>query len=113
MLPTNLNRTAYEVLGIPTTATQDDVAKAHRTLMRKFHPDLNPHADQNHAKTINEAFDNLKNAAARDTYNASLRHAPTGNTGDTDAATPGDEQPYIPAGDLFDYADTKNKKRKK
>ncbi len=54
----------YSVLGVPTTATEDEIKKAYRDLARKYHPDNyhdNPLADlaQEKMKEINEAYDAL------------------------------------------------------
>ena len=40
----------YAILGIPRTATPDEVRKAHRKLARKHHPDLNPGDKEAEAK---------------------------------------------------------------
>ena len=34
-------RDYYEILGVPRTATQDDLKKSYRRLAKKFHPDVN------------------------------------------------------------------------
>jgi len=35
-----LSKNPYKVLNLPKTATLDDLAKAYRTLARKYHPDV-------------------------------------------------------------------------
>ena len=55
-------RDPYQVLGVPSTATDEEVKKAYRDLARKYHPDNyhdNPLADlaQEHMKEINEAYE--------------------------------------------------------
>ena len=44
---------AYEVLGLGKAATRDDVVRAHRALMKKFHPDHGGATDL--AARVNEA----------------------------------------------------------
>ncbi|NCA80766.1 MAG: hypothetical protein EOM76_11400, partial [Sphingobacteriia bacterium] len=52
----------YNVLGVPNTASDDEIKQAYRELARKYHPDKyinNPLADlaQDKMKQINEAYD--------------------------------------------------------
>ncbi len=54
----------YEVLGIPPTATDDEVKAAYRALARKYHPDHyadNPLSDlaKEKMQEINEAYDSI------------------------------------------------------
>ena len=57
----------YQTLGIPPTATDEEVKEAYRTLARKYHPDNysadNPLADlaTEKMKEINEAYEAIKN----------------------------------------------------
>ncbi len=57
-------RDPYQVLGIPSTATDEEVKKAYRQLARKYHPDNyhdNPLEDlaQERMKEINEAYETI------------------------------------------------------
>ena len=54
-------RDPYQVLGVPSTATDDEVKKAYRDLARKYHPDHYHGTDLEHMaeekmKEINEAY---------------------------------------------------------
>jgi DnaJ-class molecular chaperone len=63
-------RDYYEVLGIPRTATQDEIKKAHRKLVRQYHPDANrgnPQAEERF-KEVQEAYDVLSDAQKRNNY---------------------------------------------
>lgn len=56
-------RDPYEVLGVPRTATDDEIKQAYRRLAKKYHPDLNP-GDESAAKKmneVNEAYDRIRN----------------------------------------------------
>jgi curved DNA-binding protein len=63
-------RDYYEILGVPKTASADDIKKAHRKLVRKYHPDVNksnPNATEKF-KEVQEAYDVLSDATKRANY---------------------------------------------
>jgi curved DNA-binding protein len=67
-------RDYYEVLGVPRTATADEVKRAYRQLARKHHPDLKPASEKAGAaerfKEINEAYEVLGDPDKRARYDA-------------------------------------------
>ena len=56
-----MNQSPYDVLGVPMTATDDQIKAAYRKLAKKFHPDLNGGNPVAEAKMqeINEAYNLL------------------------------------------------------
>ena len=60
----------YETLGVKKDATQDDIKKAYRTLVKKYHPDLHPgdEAAAEKFKEINEANEVLSDETKRKNY---------------------------------------------
>src|SRR6478735_5793044 len=60
----------YKILGIPKTASEEDVKKAYRKLARKLHPDLNPNDKEANKKfqQINEANEVLSDPVKRKKY---------------------------------------------
>ena len=63
----------YKVLGLSYGASEEEVTKAYRKLVKKYHPDLHP-GDQEAAKKmqeINEAYDQIKNGTINNNANYS------------------------------------------
>ena len=62
----------YSVLGVPKTASEDDIRKAFRKLAKKHHPDLNPgdKASEAKFKEIGQANDILSDTEKRRRFDA-------------------------------------------
>ena len=59
----------YEVLGLPRSATQDDIKHTYRKLARKYHPDLSKLDDaEPRFKEVGEAYSVLKDTEKRAAY---------------------------------------------
>ncbi|MEQ6166897.1 J domain-containing protein [Ekhidna sp. MALMAid0563] len=67
----------YEVLGIKPAATQAEIKKAYRKLVKQYHPDIN--ADISAADKmviINDAYEVLSNPTSRNLYDMFLQGVP-------------------------------------
>ena len=64
----------YELLGVPRTASEDEIKKAYRKLALKWHPDRHPAEGKAKAeekfKQISEAYEVLSDSKTRQRYDA-------------------------------------------
>jgi curved DNA-binding protein len=59
--------THYDTLGIPQTASPDEITRAFRAKAKQFHPDHNP-GQEDQFKRINEAYQTLRDPTKRAQY---------------------------------------------
>ena len=82
----------YKILGVPRTASEEEIKKAFRKLAREFHPDVakDKKAAEEKFKEINEAYEVLSDPEKRKRYDelgadwksgAGFRPPPRGKTG--------------------------------
>src|SRR6185295_12563630 len=59
----------YQIMGVPRTASQDEIKRAYRKLARKYHPDVSKEGDaEARFKEIGEAYEVLKDPEKRAAY---------------------------------------------
>ena len=74
----------YKLLGVSREASQDDIRKAHRKLVRKYHPDANPtdRSAEERFKEVQRAYEVLSDPQKRRDYDKGLRtSSPRGSSG--------------------------------
>src|SRR5919106_5195708 len=73
----------YDVLGVPETASQDEIKKAYRKLAKQHHPDANQGspAAQEKFKAVSEAYSVLGNEEKRKQYDQMRRLGAFGGFG--------------------------------
>src|ERR687890_309231 len=77
------NKDPYKALGISREASQDDIRKAHRKLVREYHPDANPEDPraEGRFKEVQQAYEVLSDEKKRREYDEGLRASSRGGSG--------------------------------
>ena len=96
----------YATLGVPASATQEEIKKQYRKLAAKHHPDKNPNDPKaaDTFKTISEAYQTLGDEAKRKQYDDMRRLGAFGNFGSgagsarANQSRPGAQYGYPPPG---------------
>jgi molecular chaperone DnaJ len=109
-MPATGTKDYYQILGVPESASADEVKKAYRRLAKRYHPDANPNnpgaADR--FKEVGEAYSVLSDAEKRKHYDQ-VRKSPFGGMGGFGGfggAQPGAGGPGAGAGGVhFDFGD--------
>jgi curved DNA-binding protein CbpA len=97
----------YKLLGLPREASQDDIRKAHRKLVREYHPDANPddRSAEERFKQIQHAYEVLSNPEKRREYDRRLHTTSRGGSGRPRARgggrTRGETTPTVDLSDLL------------
>jgi curved DNA-binding protein CbpA len=73
----------YKALGLSREASQEDIRKAHRKLVRKYHPDANPEDPRagERFKKVQQAYEVLSDEKKRREYDEGLRTSSRGSPG--------------------------------
>ncbi|WP_182884482.1 molecular chaperone DnaJ [Microbispora sp. H10885] len=100
-----LEKDYYAVLGVPKTASAEEIKKAYRKLARQYHPDANPGNKQTEEKfkEVSAAYDVLSDAKRRKEYDEARTLFGSGVGGFTGAGgqRPGGGSFNFDLGDLF------------
>lgn len=63
----------YKVLGLKAYSSSEDIKQSYRSLVRKYHPDLNKHGEAKF-KEINQANEVLSDAVIKQDYDSQRKH---------------------------------------
>lgn len=99
-------RDYYEVLGVSKDAKKEDIKRAYRRLVKKYHPDVNKEADaEEKFKEIQEAYEVLSDDAKRQAYD---QYGHAGTQGFDPRSGNGGGFDYTYGGAPFDMGDIFN-----
>jgi molecular chaperone DnaJ len=103
-MPTVPKHDYYETLGVPKSASAEDIRKSYRKLARKYHPDLNPgdKSSEDRFKNVQEAYDVLSDAKKRQMYDQVGFYSENGFPA---GGGPGGESPNGMGFEGFDFSD--------
>ena len=73
------NYDLYGILGISSTASYDEIKRAYRSLVMKYHPDINPTATDEQMKLVNIAYDILSDPVKRQKYDLMQKYGVQSN----------------------------------
>ena len=78
-----VNMNYYSVFNVSPTASPKEINDTHRTLAKKYHPDINSSEDAHEKMTmLNEAYEVLSDTGKREEYDKKLRqNLKTGSSG--------------------------------
>ncbi len=101
------SRDYYQILGVPETATVQEIKKAFRRLAKQYHPDRNPNNAQaaDRFKEINEAHDVLSDPDKRKKYDQLRRYGAFAGAGRRGGGGGGGESAGGDVGVDFDLSD--------
>lgn len=90
-MPATTTKDYYQTLGVPETASQDEIKKAYRRLAKQYHPDANQDNAQaaDRFKEVGEAYSVLSDAEKRKQYDQMRKLGPFAGYGFGGAARPG------------------------